>query len=234
MSAPIALVSQRAGPVRSDETNHRVANQLALIVSAIGVRASSIAKGPSEIPREDVLLMLQVIIGRIVSLGELNRSFAQTGEERTDVQKCLVETSAALVAALSLEDRMSVAHRLTANCTIDAQQAQALALLINEVMVNALKHAHPTGLPVVLTLACDRLPDGRIALEIADDGVGLPEDFDTECDGGVGFKVIRSLCECLGAKLEIHSDSLGLTFRFLLAQACAGVSEAPPVRAAMC
>src|SRR5262249_15079489 len=155
-------------------------NHLALIVGAIRMRASAIAKGPALVPKDDVLAILRVITGRLVSLGELNRTLAQSDGEHTDVQKTLVETANTLVSALSLEGRVTLAHRLTANCIIDARQAQALSLLINEIIVNAVKHAHPAGLPIAMTLCCDQLADGRVAVEIADDGVGLPEGFDTE------------------------------------------------------
>ena len=58
--------------------------------------------------------------------------------------------------------------------------------------------------------------DGRVLLTIADDGVGLPENFDLKKPGGVGFRLIRSLADGLKADLAIESDSLGLAFRLKL------------------
>jgi two-component sensor histidine kinase len=76
-------------------------------------------------------------------------------------------------------------------------------------MINALKHAHPTGLPVQMAIRCERHANGRVTIVIADDGVGLPEqDIGL---GGVGFKLIRALAKSLDAELRIESDSLGLT-----------------------
>jgi two-component sensor histidine kinase len=208
-----------------DEASHRFANQLSMIATTIHLRAASVAKGPAYVPRSDVMSALNAILGRLVSLGELNRCLSQAGSDSTDVQKCLVETCSSLINALSLEGRVSVVHRFNANCRIAATQAQALALLINEIIINAIKHAHPTGLSIAITLSCDKGPDGRIAIEIADDGIGLPEGFDTDKDGGVGFRVIRTLTQTLGAQLEIESDSLGLAFRFHLAAVAEPVDE---------
>jgi two-component sensor histidine kinase len=217
MGEPIDLAASRVRmSMQREEATHRFANQLSLITSAVRVRAAKIAKGPALIPREDVAAILQVIMGRLVSLGELNRMLAQSDGEHTNIQKCVVQTCTSLISGLSLEGRLAVVHRLSDDCVIDARQAQALALLVNEIFVNALKHAHPTGIPVTITISCERLADGRMALEVGDDGVGLPEGFDPDAEGGVGFKVIRSLANNLGASLEIHSDSLGLAFRFLL------------------
>jgi two-component sensor histidine kinase len=81
--------------------------------------------------------------------------------------------------------------------------------------MNAVKHAHPTGIPVQITLVCDRNSQGNLAIEISDDGVGLPENFDVEKAGGVGFRLIRSLADRLRANLTVESDSLGLTFRLV-------------------
>ena len=235
MSAPIDLAATRTKLVlQRDEANHRFANQLSLITGAIQMRESAIAKGPTLVSRDDVLGILRVIIGRLVSLSELNRSLAQSDGEHANIQKCLVETCASLITALSLEDRVQIVYRLADDCVVNARQAQTLALLVNEIIVNAIKHAHPTGLVTMITVSCDRLSDGRMAIEVADDGVGLPESFDSNKDGGVGFRVIRTLAKSLGAALEIHSDSLGLTFRFLLPAEQGGeVIDARPALAAV-
>jgi two-component sensor histidine kinase len=55
-----------------------------------------------------------------------------------------------------------------------------------------------------------------LVLRISDDGVGLPEGFDAEKDGGLGFRVMRSLAAEIGGELQIQSTHLGLTFRLSL------------------
>jgi two-component sensor histidine kinase len=44
----------------------------------------------------------------------------------------------------------------------------------------------------------------------------LPDGFDVQKDGGLGFRVIRSLAAELGAELNIMSSELGLGFRLSL------------------
>ena len=91
-----------------------------------------------------------------------------------------------------------------------------VALIVGEIIMNAIKHAHPTGLPVEISIVCARNAQGRIAVEIGDDGVGLPESFDTRRDGGTGFRLIRQLAGAIYADLEIDSDSLGTRFCLVL------------------
>ena len=66
--------------------------------------------------------------------------------------------------------------------------------------------------------------DGRLVLTISDDGVGLPDGFMPEQQGGMGFRVIRRLAEEIGGDLQIQSTHLGLSFRLSLPTAAmAGV-----------
>ncbi|HEX4635766.1 MAG TPA: hypothetical protein VH189_06265, partial [Rhizomicrobium sp.] len=49
-----------------------------------------------------------------------------------------------------------------------------------------------------------------------DDGVGLPEGFVPERDGGMGFKIMYRLAKEMGSELRIVSTHLGLSFRLSL------------------
>jgi two-component sensor histidine kinase len=79
-----------------------------------------------------------------------------------------------------------------------------------------MKYAHPTGVPLIMVVDCISTQDGRLVLTISDDGIGLPEGFDTVTGGGMGFKVMRGLAAEIGAGLEIRSTHLGLSFRLSL------------------
>jgi len=82
--------------------------------------------------------------------------------------------------------------------------------------INAVKYAHPTGVPLIILVDCEPSPDGKLLLTISDDGVGLPEGFVPERDGGMGFKVMYRLAQEMGCDLRILSTHLGLSFRLTL------------------
>jgi two-component sensor histidine kinase len=76
--------------------------------------------------------------------------------------------------------------------TLPAQQATSCALIINELVQNAVDHAF-VGLPggnIVVRLAAG---DDSMSIEIQDDGRGLPHDFDVQRQGGLGLQIVRSL-----------------------------------------
>jgi two-component sensor histidine kinase len=65
-------------------------------------------------------------------------------------------------------------------------------------------------------VACHPDSHGRLTLLVGDDGVGLPEGFDPQAGGGLGFRVMRSLAGEIGAELQVESSDLGLVFRLVL------------------
>ncbi|MFL9828444.1 ATP-binding protein [Rhodoplanes sp. SY1] len=89
------------------------------------------------------------------------------------------------------------------DCRVPGSQVVRLALLASELVINAIKHAHPAGLPGLVEVACRVDPDGTAVLTVLDDGIGLPVDFDPVHDGGFGLGMIRAL-------LTFESTGLGL------------------------
>ncbi len=195
------------------EANHRIANHLTLLVGMVQTQARSLSKGPATLSRDAARAMLQETAGKIVSVSHLHRRLAEQSHSAfVDLGDYLIGVGSALVSSLSLGHRVSLVQRLTTDGRVTPEQAQQIGLLVSEIIMNAVKHAHPTGIPVQISLGCRRDEEGRLVVEIGDDGVGLPEDFDIASNGGVGFRLIRSLVQGLRADLRIESDPLGLSF----------------------
>jgi hypothetical protein len=83
-------------------------------------------------------------------------------------------------------------------------------LITAELLANASKYAHPAGLPVKIHVHCETGDDGSFVVEVTDDGVGFPENFDPCTDGGRGFQLMRALANGLNAELQFQHDSLGV------------------------
>jgi two-component sensor histidine kinase len=89
-----------------------------------------------------------------------------------------------------------------------ADDAIPLALLANEAMINACKHAFPDGRTgeVCVTL---RLTDPTVlVLQVRDDGIGLQAGTS---DSGMGSRLIHAFAAQLGGTLEMGTpaDSTG-------------------------
>ncbi|HSM78642.1 MAG TPA: sensor histidine kinase [Bryobacteraceae bacterium] len=201
------------------EANHRIANHLSMIVGMVQIQASALAKGPDVLPRTEVHNLLQDMAGKILSVSHLHRKLADAPHaHELDLAGYLVDSCSALLTSLGLNTRAGIAYRLSGRCMVSPDKAQTLALIANEIVMNAVKYAHPTEIPAQITIGCGRDAHGKMVLEISDDGVGLPEDFVEKRDGGVGFRLIRGLTKQIGATLKVDSCSLGLCFRLTLAE----------------
>ena len=85
--------------------------------------------------------------------------------------------------------------------------ATALAVVLNELMQNAVDHAFPRDSSepvagnVLVRLGRD---DGELMVEVTDDGVGLPDGFSVDASKGLGLSIVQALVSGeLGGSMEL-------------------------------
>jgi two-component sensor histidine kinase len=86
---------------------------------------------------------------------------------------------------------------------IDA--AVPCGLIASELISNALKHAFVGRACGVLQVAARRCETGRVELEVADDGVGVPPDLSSEGAATLGMQLIRGLVRQLDGTLTVEN-----------------------------
>lgn len=200
------------------EANHRIANHLSMLCAALRLEASAAARGPETLARGHVVEGLQQAAARVEAMARLHRELILPQTAPVDLADCLDAHLDGFIRSLPLPCHVVVDKDLRPGCTVRGDQASLIVMAMGEILVNAVKYAHPTGLPVTITVVCAR-EGGRIHLSIADDGVGLPDDFDKQSGGGIGFALIRGLADCAQAKIDTDSSPLGLSFSFELTAA---------------
>jgi two-component system, sensor histidine kinase PdtaS len=82
--------------------------------------------------------------------------------------------------------------------------ATALAMVLTEVVQNAVEHGYGEGsADGLIRVTAGRLV-GRLHVTVEDDGSGLPDDFDPVASTQLGLSIVRTLVESeLGGQLEI-------------------------------
>lgn len=199
------------------ESNHRIANNLTLLASALGIRAGEIANRDRDLDCEEVSLILGEVSARISTVAWLHRFLSKEPDaDRIDLNGHLYELCETLLSALSDPWRMKLVRTGGGECRVETGKIVPLCLLITEVVTNSLKYAHPTGVAGTISVGCRRTTDGALVVEIADDGVGLPEGFDLKVDGGTGAKTIRVLAKQLDARIDFVPRSIGTLFRLAM------------------
>ena len=132
----------------------------------------------------------------------------------TEFGNLLVGSINALVNS-SLRHRFSFSLKLCAACIVDSHQASTLAFVMSEILINALQYAHPNDERIIIKIACTPSQGGNTTIDICDDGVGLPQNFQEWIDAK-GIMLIRFRLQKVGARVHLGSDDLGLSYRIVL------------------
>ncbi|MGZ3591751.1 MAG: sensor histidine kinase [Thermodesulfobacteriota bacterium] len=77
-------------------------------------------------------------------------------------------------------------------------------LIVNELLLNSLKHAFPDGREGGIRLSLRSTEKNQIELEVADNGIGFPEGPHIETSDSFGLYLVKMLVEELEAKVEIN------------------------------
>ncbi|MGH6785642.1 MAG: sensor histidine kinase [Novosphingobium sp.] len=199
------------------EIDHRLQNNLAILSSLIDMQ---IRDAESDEVRE----ALRKTAGRVQSLGQ---TYAQLRFEpgavaAVQMDRFLADLTDSLRKSLDLGDR--IALTLTAEpCQLARDRSAALALLVNEIVTNAVKHAF-TGRErgtIALTLICR---DGGAELAVVDDGIGMSR---TERQSGKGNRLLLALAQMARCKLSVSSGPEGTAYRLVLPEVEPGAATTP-------
>jgi two-component sensor histidine kinase len=208
-------ISVEHGVVGLAESDHRIANNLASLSGVIRFQRNAISKSGKTFATSEVCSLLDDIGARIDVTAKLHKSLALTGDSNGVNLGDFVEEIAEMIGSLGQKGTMEL--RFDNNCDgyIDPRHALHAALITAELLTNASKYAHPTGLPVKVSIRCETNDDGSFMVEVMDDGVGFPENFNPSTDGGVGFQLMRALANGLDGELQFEHDSLGVCARLV-------------------
>ncbi len=92
--------------------------------------------------------------------------------------------------------------------TIDVETAIPCALIVNELLSNALKHAFPEGQSGQITIDLSLSLDNEVNLIVSDDGVGLPDDFDFSISKSLGLNLVNALISQINGSIHF-ADTIG-------------------------
>ncbi len=201
---------------RVKEADHRIANSLALIASFIRLQAAGVAEHAAGYSADEVKVLLTGMAYRVDAIGQVHRILSTEPQgDAIDLGKHLEDMCSAMCPFVSLNGRVELCCDPNGGCVVPTEDVVPIAMIVSEMITNAVKYAHPAGVAGRIDVGCQR--DGnRIIVEVTDNGVGLPENFDVIDGGGLGFKMVRALAGQLGAIPIFDSDTLGLRFLLLV------------------
>lgn len=96
---------------------------------------------------------------------------------------------------------------------LDIDRVIPCGLLINELVVNAFKHAFKKDKKGVLEVGLFK-ENGNIRLSVEDNGPGLPDGFDLSSEDNLGSLLIDTFAAQLNAEIDIKNTGEGAKFTF--------------------
>ncbi|HVE82020.1 MAG TPA: histidine kinase dimerization/phosphoacceptor domain -containing protein, partial [Myxococcales bacterium] len=174
------------------EVHHRVKNNLQLISSLINLQMGH-GGDPSALVEEGRI--------RIRSMALVHEKLYES-ESLADVDLASYARDLARMVEAAIGRPGRVELRVEAEqVLLGVDQAIPCGLLLNELLTNALKHAFPDGLSGAVVVKVAPAGDGSVAVEVGDNGVGLPPALDLTRPATLGMAMVQRLSQQLDAKL---------------------------------
>jgi PAS domain S-box-containing protein len=182
------------------EVHHRVKNNLQLIISLLSLQAARVGDG-------SVRSVLADSCDRVRSLALVHENLYRAGQfAGVSLARQVQSLCAQLLRSYGDGARIGLETRV-ADVSLDLDRAVPLVLITNELVSNALKHAFPGARSGRVLVELRALVPGRYALIVADDGVGLPAEFDLRNLGSLGLQLVSDLADQLHGTVSFHRDS---------------------------
>ena len=178
------------------EVHHRVKNNLAVISSLLSMKADMTGDGPAKVALEESqrrVHSIALIHEHLYGGEQLDRiNFAEYAQQLVRVLHAAFNGDSDRIAIRMDVDPIELGVHL----------AVPAALILNELLSNALKHAFPGGRSGEIHVTFRESEPGHRWLAIEDDGVGSPDLLGERKTKSLGLQIVRILTAQLGGTLE--------------------------------
>jgi two-component sensor histidine kinase len=215
-----ALAAEREVLLR--EVNHRVGNSLQIIASLLHLQANSSTD-------DDVKAALTNAMGRVAAVAQVHRRLYTSHDLKSVLLNQYLDALLEDLRRSAEGNRMSRLTLKAEPIEIDPDRAVAIGIIVNELVMNAVKYAYPDGAgPIHVDL---RVQDDHLLLSIADDGVGLNVKTDPRSTG-MGQRIVSAMASKLEASVERDPDHAGTRIMLRFRRADAPAAAKPATAAA--
>ncbi len=177
------------------EMHHRIKNNLQSVAMLLRLQMGVVgALSPPQV--------LQDSINRVLSIAAVHEVLSQRGLRLVEIRDVLQRIGREVAQNMSRPDLKVDVIVEGDEALLPSQAATSLALVVNELLQNALEHAFVGRATGQVTISLERLPH-ELEIEVRDDGVGLPDSADRQ----LGLEIVENLvCEDLSGEWTMAAD----------------------------
>ena len=191
------------------EIHHRVKNNLQTVAALLRMQSR-------RLPDNEARAALDEAVRRVGTIAIVHETLSQGFDETVDFDEVIARELAAVVEVATREVPVRTSRRGTFG-RLRAEDATSLAMIISELVHNAVEHGLVAGGGTVEIEAERRVEDDEPLLEVcvADDGRGLPEGFNPG-RSGLGTQIVTSLVQDLRGRITWERpEPRGTVVRFV-------------------
>ncbi|PID89508.1 MAG: hypothetical protein CSB01_01640 [Bacteroidia bacterium] len=186
------------------EVHHRVKNNMQMVSSMLKLQARTLNS-------ENALESFHVSVNRIKSMAIIHEKLYESKNfGQIELKEYLADLCDGLINAYNNEKDINLRLNISP-IMLEIDPAITLGLLLNELIMNALKYAFEGRDSGLLRISLYELYPKNYQLIVEDNGIGLPEDFEEKKKKSLGMKLIYGLANEMGGTIDIKSDK-GTTF----------------------
>jgi two-component sensor histidine kinase len=167
--------------------HHRVKNNLQTVASILRMQARRTDSAEARI-------LLHEAVNRLLAVSVIHEFLSDYAQQSINIRDVCQRIATQTQRAVVQPDKQITLQTLGPAIYLSSQQATTCALVANELLLNALEHGFNDRDSGAVTLRLEDLGD-QIMLEVADDGSGLPVDFDLATADSLGLSIVRTLVE---------------------------------------
>ena len=176
------------------EVNHRVGNSLQLIAALLQLQAAASSATP------DVKLALANATSRVMAVAQVHRRLYTSNDVQSVAIDQYLEALISDLRRSADEPQRPLLTFESQPVEIDPDRAVAIGVIVNELVINALKYAYPSGRGPIRIALSNPQPN-RALLCVEDDGVGTLQQT-TLVSTGLGRQIVSAMASKLGATVS--------------------------------
>ncbi len=178
--------------VLMQEVHHRVKNNLQIVSSLLSFQQR-------QSPDAEVAQKFEIARHRVAAIALLHELLYRSNKiDRLPSGRMVSDLVEQIQKAQAIHQGRIKITTGAGDFLIDFDQAGPLALIINELITNALKHAFTDGRAGVIKVQLQQhVQEKTIELRVSDNGVGLPGDYDADKSRSLGLKLVHRLADQL-------------------------------------